>query len=85
MTYDEYKTQKELLYKVMDNASDKLKSITGETNGGLTPDFIKESSEYKQAKREFNIAFENVRRFNKSSPEEFMRRKSYGNVWHNKT
>jgi len=75
MTYEEYKTQKELLYKAMDDASHKLKLVTGNNNGGLTPDSIKESNEYKQAKRDFTIAFENVRQFNKFSPKEFLKRK----------
>ena len=63
MTYDEYKRQSALLYAALDAASESSRQFPREPNG-LTPDAVKFSAPYREAKRAYDLAFAQLRDFN---------------------
>jgi hypothetical protein len=73
--YRKWIKDKAQVEKSVDDAAAKLNKIGGDTNGGLTPDSIKFSPEYKRAKESFNKAFAALRLFNSKSPKKFVQRK----------
>jgi tetratricopeptide (TPR) repeat protein len=73
-SYEEWLKEKKQLQDEVDKTSEALNKITGKS-GGLTPDSIKNTSEYKKAKKDYNEAFEKLRNFNGKSPAEYMKRK----------
>lgn len=71
MTREEYfqkaKVAKELYEKKQDEAEKALKSLITERGSmGLVPDYIKDSLEFKAAKRNFDNAFNDLRNFNQN-------------------
>jgi tetratricopeptide (TPR) repeat protein len=78
-SYEEWLKQKNELQDEVDKTSEALNKITGK-GGGLTPDSIKNTPEYKKAKKDYNDAFEKLRTFNGKSPAEYMKRKRRGST-----
>lgn len=74
LKYEEWLKEKKQLQDEVDKTSEALKKITGKNGGGLTPDSIKNTPEYKKAKKDYNNAFEKLRTFNGKSPAEYMKR-----------
>lgn len=66
-------TTRDSLYEAMFAASKKLKAIAGGGTMGLTPDSVKASPEYKQAKAEYSAAFARVRAFNSLNKQKAVR------------
>lgn len=64
MDYESAKNIRDYYQKQLDLRDKELKKICGNNEGGLTPDHIKESSEYKVAKALFDLAFKELRDFN---------------------
>jgi hypothetical protein len=63
-SYEEWVKQKNQLQEEVDRTSRELEKITGIRSGGLTPDSIKSTQEYKKARKEYSEAFERLRNFN---------------------
>ena len=66
------------LQKDLDDKSNKLRIIIGNNNGGLTPDSIKNSLEYRNAKSDYNKAFASLRKFNILYPPEYFKKQKHG-------
>lgn len=67
MNFEEAKIKKNELETLCQKASDVLKNINHnneKTSLGLTPDHIKTSSAFKEAKIEYDKHFKNLREFN---------------------
>ena len=77
MKYETYIHSIKVLEKHVDNCEANLKRVAGDEKGpmGLTPDHIKFSKEYQQAKRAFDIAFDGVRRLNKITPKAYFKQR----------
>ena len=75
-TYSLWLKKREEIQSAVDIADAELKKITGDNKGGLTPDSIKATDEYRTAKGNFDRVFKALRDFNGRSPKEFMRRAS---------
>lgn len=73
--YQKWLKASEILAKATKEASDELNKIAGNNKGGLTPDSVKSSKEFKDAKQKFDRAFKDERDLNKSTPKEFMKKK----------
>jgi hypothetical protein len=52
---------------------DALRSMSGNTPTGLTPDHVKSTPEWQKAKREFDAAFSVLRKFNEVYVRRFKR------------
>ncbi len=74
--FDSWMKQRQSLELNYSEASKNLKKITGDNKGGITPDEIKESKEYKVAREAQQKAFKALQDFNAKSPNEFKKRAS---------
>ncbi len=70
MTYDEAKAIRDRKEQELKDASEALKVFPKLPNG-LTPDDIKSTQEFKNARAEYNLAFTEVRKFNAFFVKEF--------------
>ena len=70
-----YEKQKQLKADV-DNASQCINTLTKgyRYQNGFVPDTVRNTPEYQSARREYNIAFEALRQFNKSVPPALKRK-----------
>lgn len=76
MTYGEYLKHIEHIERKVEETGERLKSIAiPDIKGGITPDRIKSTDEYQQAKNDYNGAFETLRRFNSRIPIEFKKKR----------
>ena len=73
--YQKWLKDSEVIAKATDDAGDEVTKIAGDNKGGLTPDHIKSSKEFKDAKQKFDKAFKAQRDFNKKTPKEFILKK----------
>ncbi|HEY5589137.1 MAG TPA: hypothetical protein VIK86_09310 [Candidatus Paceibacterota bacterium] len=66
MNYEEAKAHKQELEEINGIDSDRLKSFDdlGKTAMGLTPEYIRTSSEWETAKNAFDSSFAELREFN---------------------
>lgn len=66
MIYAEFCAARDELQRRVDAASARIKAIPGAGAGpmGLTPDSVKSSPEWRQARAEFRAAFDALRAFN---------------------
>jgi hypothetical protein len=73
MTYQEFRQGQARLWAAMDAAGARLKAIPGVGCGqmGLTPDWVKESAAYREARREFDCAMRALQRFNAANVKRF--------------
>lgn len=73
MTYQEFRQEQSRLWAAMDNAGARLKAIPGVGSGamGLTPDSVKQSAAYRDARREFDSAMRALQRFNAANVKRF--------------
>lgn len=76
ISYEKWLEQKNTIENNVSITSDALRSISGENRGGLTPDSIKITPEYKLAKANFDRAFKIQREFNQKSPKEYQMRQT---------
>lgn len=74
--FSEWLSARNKIQDVVNASEVELRKITSDNNGGLTPDSIKSSDEYKKAKSAYDKAFSALRDFNGKSSKEFMRRAS---------
>jgi hypothetical protein len=75
LTFEEYQAASKILIRKVKDASWVLNQFPREANG-LTPDSIRTLPEFKKAKSNFNIAFEEMRKFNATISNDFKRRNS---------
>ena len=77
MTYQTYISAIESVEKCCDVASKKMKELKGNESGamGLTPDKIKSSPNFRQAKREFDTFFNSMRVINSAAPKAYLKRR----------
>ena len=71
-----WKVNKSTLEDDVDLFDKELNNIAGDTKGGLVPEEIRTSDEYKSAKDRFNRAFKKLQDFNKSAPKGFLKKAS---------
>lgn len=66
MNYQDAKIIKDQLYATMDTTSDELNRLCAPHKGamGLTSDAYRATVEYQEAKRAFDVSFQQVRNFN---------------------
>ena len=76
MTYNKWFSSYEVVNESVDTASLRLAEF--KTSGGqLTPDVVKSSPEFIAAKRSYQVAFKILQDFNKNSPKEYQKRRSF--------
>lgn len=77
MKYETYISAIESLEKCCKLASDKMKELKSKERGamGLTPDKIKSSPSFRQAKREFDTFFNSMRVINSVAPKAYLKRR----------
>lgn len=71
-----WKVNKATLEDNVDTLDAALKKVAGDNKGGLVPDEIKSSDEYKEADSKFKKAFKELQDFNKASPKGFLSKAS---------
>jgi hypothetical protein len=78
MTYEEWIKKSNELNANVDLAHDELHKIIGDLKSasGLVSDEVRATPEFKEAKKNYDLAFNAYRVFNQSSPKEYMQRKS---------
>lgn len=88
MNYEEWKSESSKLYNLIDIAEEKLndfiKSLWEKHSlkphqNGLIHDVVKNDLGYQEAKKNFNLSFQNYRKFNEKSPKKFMQKRALEN------
>ena len=75
LKYGDWKQASDDINSEVDKLSDILQKFPSGSMG-LTPDEVRNSKEYKSAKKNFDNAFKKLQDFNKNSSKEFKRQKS---------
>jgi len=77
MTYQTFISAIESAEKCCKIASDKMKELQGNEKGamGLTPDKVKSSPSFRQAKREYDTFFHSMRVINSAAPKAYLKRR----------
>jgi len=73
--YIEWKGESDKLNKSVTKLSDILQKFQKNSSGQIS-DEIKNSDEFKKAKKEYNLEFKKLQNFNKSTPKDFLRQAS---------
>lgn len=83
MNYKEWKNELGKLYNLIDVAEEKLNDVLNclwkkyslkPHPNGLVNDVVKNDMGYQQAKKNFNLSFQNYRKFKEKSPKNFMQK-----------
>lgn len=75
MTYYQYLSAIQFFEHRVKSASLILREVCGDTQGGLTPDHIKKSDDYKKAKRYYDATLKSLQLFNKNVPDRFKKKR----------
>lgn len=70
MNFESWLEKRYELYKDVETLSEKLNSFPSLENG-LVPDGVRNSSEYQNTKKAFDLAFTRLRNFNGNSPKSY--------------
>ncbi len=78
MTYEIYIASITSLEADARKCSDKMRSLKGSTKQsmGLTPDSIKFSPEFKEARKAYNVFHNGIRKLNGLAPKAYLKRRS---------
>lgn len=78
MTYEIYISSITALEADAQKWSDKLQSLKGSTKQpmGLTPDHIKFSPEFKEARKAYNAFHNGIRKLNRLAPKVYLKRRA---------
>lgn len=71
--FEKAKMERDRLEDVLKNAQDALKNFVGKKTGpmNLTPDNVKNNPKWKKLKRDVDVAFQNLRKFNSTFTKKY--------------